>query len=124
MCIRDSRIELRLADGSANPYLLFASVLACGLHGIDNTLDPGAPNTANLFALSSDEVAERGLQALPPTLIHASENLATNAVLEAGLGTTGDGPYSHYFASVKRDEFLRHHAEVTPGEIRRYLTLF
>ena len=38
------RIEIRLGDGAANPYLMFAAMLACGLDGIDNDTDPGAPN--------------------------------------------------------------------------------
>ena len=41
-----------------------------------------------------------------------------------GLGMTGDGPYSHYFAKVKSDEFTAHHHEVTASEIDQYLTLF
>ncbi len=44
------RIELRLGDGAANPYLMFATYLACGLDGIDNDIDPGEPNTDNLHA--------------------------------------------------------------------------
>ncbi len=118
------RIEVRLADGAANPYLAFAAMLACGLDGIDNQIDPGEPNTANLFALSAEEVAARGIVTLPPTLLHAAENLAGNDVLRAGLGTTADGPYSEYFAEIKRQEFLSHHSQVTPAEIDQYLTLF
>ena len=41
------RIEIRLPDGAANPYLLFAAILACGLDGVDNGMDPGDPNTDN-----------------------------------------------------------------------------
>jgi hypothetical protein len=37
---------------------------------------------------------------------------------------TPDGPYSHYMAQVKRDEFTAHHHQVTQGEIDQYLTLF
>jgi len=99
------RIEIRLADGAANPYLTFAAFLACGLDGIDKAADPGEPNTANLFALSAAEVAERGIETLPPTLLPPT------------------GAYSEYFAQVKRDEFLAHHHEVTAGEVDRYLTL-
>ena len=118
------RIEVRLGDGAANPYLMFAAMLACGLDGIDGALDPGEPNTVNLFNLSADEVADRGIVTLPPTLLHAAENLASNEVLGAGLGVTADGPYRDYFASVKAEEFLEHHHQVTAGEIDRYLTLF
>jgi len=114
------RLEVRLGDGAANPYLMFAAMLACGLDGIDNSLDPGQPNTDNLFALSAEEIAERGITALPPTLLHAADNLTGNEVLGKGLGST----YRDYFAQVKRDEFLTHHREVTPSEVDQYLTLF
>ncbi|MGH1490761.1 MAG: type III glutamate--ammonia ligase [Acidimicrobiales bacterium] len=118
------RIEVRLPDGSANPYLLFAALSACGLDGIDNAKDPGQPNTANLFALPAEEVAARGIATLPPTLLHAADSLAENDVLARGLGDTADGPYRDYFVQTKRDEFMAHHHQVTPGEIDQYLTLF
>ena len=118
------RIEVRLGDGAANPYLMFAAMLACGMNGVDNAMDPGEPNTANLFTLPAEEVAARGIVTLPPTLLHAADNLAQNDVLATGLGMTREGPYRDYFVQVKRDEFLAHHHEVTPGEITQYLTLF
>ncbi len=118
------RIELRLADGAANPYLMFAAILACGLDGIDRGLDPGEPNTDNLFTLSADEVAAKGIVSLPPTLLHAAEQLATNDVLRDGLGQTPHGPYRDYFVKTKTDEFLAHHHQVTAGEVDQYLTLF
>ena len=45
-------------------------------------------------------------------------------MLRAGLGMTPDGPYSDYFAAVKRQEFLDHHHQVTRSELNQYLTLF
>ena len=118
------RLEVRLADGAANPYLMFTALLACGLDGIDRALDPGDVNTANLFTLPAEEVAARGIATLPPTLLHAAEALAENEVLGRGLGMTPDGPYRDYFAQVKRDEFTSHHHQVTQAEVDRYLTLF
>jgi glutamine synthetase len=118
------RIEIRLSDGAANPYLAFSAILACGLDGVDNQMDPGAPNVDNLFALSTDEVASRGIVVLPPTLLHAIDNLAVDDVLGDALGTTPEGPYRDYYVSVKRAEFMAHHHEVTAGEIEQYLTLF
>ncbi len=118
------RIEMRLCDGAANPYLMFAAILACGLDGIDRGLDPGDPNMDNLFELSAEEVAAKGIAALPPTLLHAADNLASNDVLGRGLGMTADGPYRDYYAKVKRDEFLAHHHQVTRAEVNHYLTLF
>lgn len=118
------RIEVRLGDGAANPYLMFAAMLACGMYGVVNDLDPGEPNTANLFDLSAEEIADRGIATIPPTLYHAADALQANDVLRSGLGTTHLGPYSEYFAKVKRSEFMSHHDEVTAGELDRYLTLF
>ena len=43
------RFELRLMDGSANPYLLQASVLAAGINGIKNKIDPGKPLNCNMY---------------------------------------------------------------------------
>ena len=43
------RFELRLMDGSANPYLLQAGVIAAGLNGINNKLDPGEPLMCNMY---------------------------------------------------------------------------
>ena len=118
------RIEVRLPDGAANPYLMFAGMLACGLDGIDNAMDPGEPNSSNLFELTAEEVAERGIVTLPPTLLHAAENLSQNEVLKAGLGQTADGPYTDYFAKIKSAEFMALHNQVTAAEVDQYLTLF
>jgi glutamine synthetase len=118
------RLEVRLGDGAANPYLLFTALAACGMDGVDRRLDPGEPNTANLFELSADKVAARGIKTLPPTLLHAAEELAGDDALGDWLGQTADGPYRDYFAATKRQEFLDHHAQVTQGEVDRYLTLF
>jgi glutamine synthetase len=117
------RVENRGVDGSANPYLTFAVLCAAGLDGIDRGLEPGEPNTANLAALTAKEAAARGLVSLPPTLLHAVDTLVTDDVVRAALGKTPDGEYVDYFAEVKRQEFLRYHATVTPWELSTYLTL-
>ncbi len=117
------RLELRLGDGSANPYLMFAALVACGMDGVDRELDPGEPNHDNLYTMPADEVAAKGIETLPPTLLHATERLMESEALREGLGDTADGPYRDYFARVKREEFLAHHQQVTEGEIQRYLSL-
>ena len=55
------RLEVRLGDGAANPYLMFTAMLACGLDGIDNAMDPGEPNTANMYDFPAEEIAARGI---------------------------------------------------------------
>ncbi len=118
------RIEHRGVDGSANPYLALTAILASGLDGIDRNLDPGEPNTANLFAIGQQGAERKGYAALPPTLLHATELLETDNVLRAALGRHGDSDYIDYFASVKRAEFAEWHSHVGPWEVDRYLTLF
>jgi glutamine synthetase len=117
-------VENRACDGAANPYLAMAAQLAAGLDGIEHQADPGEPNLDNLYELSSEEIARRGIRTLPPTLLHAVEELTDDAVLRQALGKTANGDYVDYYASVKRREFLSWHASVTGSEIDRYLTLF
>jgi glutamine synthetase len=82
------RIEVRAVDGAANPYLTFAAQLACGLAGIDAELDPGDPNTDNLYEADPDDLAARGIKAMPATLLHACDELVADDVIRGALGTT------------------------------------
>ena len=118
------RIEVRVVDGAANPYLTFAAQLACGLDGISSGLDAGEPNSDNLYEASLEELAAKGIESLPLTLWHACDALVEDDVLRAGLGTTPGGDYVDYFAEIKRAEFKADHDEVSNSEIARYLTLF
>ena len=119
------RVENRGCDGSANPYLAMAVQLAAGLDGIDRDLDPGEPNRDNLHALSPERGnAARGIRTLPPTLLHAADELVTDDVLRDALGKTPDGDYIDYYAQVKREEFHAWHSTVSDWEVDRYLTLF
>ena len=118
------RVENRACDGSANPYLALAVQLAAGLDGIDRGLDPGEPNRDNLFLAAPEEVAARGIRSLPPTLLHAADELVTDDVLREALGKTPGGDYIDYFAKIKREEFRAWHSVVTDWEVERYLTLF
>jgi glutamine synthetase len=98
--------------------------LAAGLDGIDRRLDPGEPNRDNLHVTSADEMASRGIRVLPPTLLHAADELVADDVLREALGKTPDGDYIDYYAKVKREEFQAWHSEVSDWEVERYLTLF
>src|SRR2546427_4780731 len=69
------RIEDRTIDGSTNPYLAAAVVLAAGLDGIENRIDPGEPNSENLYEIPSGELERRGLESLPPNLLAATGEL-------------------------------------------------
>jgi glutamine synthetase len=106
-----ARIELRGSDGSANPYLAIAAALGAGIDGIKRSADPGAVGTG---------ITGRPL---PPTLLHAVDELEGDPVVAGVLDAAGDG-VSGYFANIKRDEFFAYHSAVTPWEIDHYLTAF
>jgi glutamine synthetase len=118
------RIEDRTIDGSANPYLAAAVVLASGLDGIENGLDAGEPNSENLYDHSYDELTARGLRALPANLLEAIGELERDDVLREALGRGRNEDYIDYYARVKREEWFRYHEQVTAWEIDEYLTRF
>jgi glutamine synthetase len=117
-------VENRIADGAANPYLAMAAQVVAGLDGIDRGLDPGEPNTDNLYQLPAEEIARRGIEAVPSTLLQAVEALLEDEVLRSALGKTPDGDYIDYYAKVKREEFMAWHSVVSVWEVEHYLTLF
>ena len=118
------RIEDRTVDGSCNPYLAATAMLAAGLDGIERGLDPGDPNSANLYEYSEAERAEHGIDVLPANLLDAVRELEKNDVLRAALGKTRDGDYVDYYAKVKRGEWQAAHEQITQWELDRYLQLF
>jgi glutamine synthetase len=118
------RIEDRTIDGSCNPYLAATVVLAAGLDGIARRLDPGEPNTENLYEVPYAELVGRGLQTLPANLLEATLELEADAVLREALGRGREEDYVDYYARVKREEWLRYHEQVTAWELREYLTRF
>ncbi|KUI35246.1 glutamate--ammonia ligase [Mycobacterium sp. IS-1496] len=106
------RIELRGGDGSANPYLAVAAALGAGLDGIKRSTDPGAVGAVM-----------QGRSTLPPTLLHAVEELEGDPVVSGVLDAAGDG-VARYFADLKRREFFDYHGTVSPWEVDQYLTAF
>ena len=101
-----------------------AAVLAAGLDGIEKGHDAGEPNSENLYAISEQELRSRGLESLPANLLEAVGELERDDVLRSALGRGRDEDYLDYFARVKRDEWFRYHEQVTPWEVREYLTRF
>jgi glutamine synthetase len=118
------RVEDRTIDGACNPYLAATVILAAGLDGIETGLDPGDPNSDNLYEIPYGELRSRGLETLPSNLLDATEELERDDVLREGLGRGRDEDYIDYFIRVKREEWSRYHEQVTPWEIREYLTRF
>ena len=77
------RFELRLMDGSVNPYLLQASVLAAGLYGLKNKIDPGKPLNCNMY---EDHAKYPDLPKLPNELVQSLEQLKNNKEMNDAFG--------------------------------------
>ena len=84
------RFELRLMDGSANPYLLQASVLAAGLDGLKNKIDPGKPLNCNMY---EDYKKYPDLPKLPDELDQSLEKLKNNKDMNDAFGKEAINSY-------------------------------
>ncbi|HET9288967.1 MAG TPA: type III glutamate--ammonia ligase [Gaiella sp.] len=116
------RIEDRTIDGACNPYLAATAVLAAGLDGIERGIDPGEPNTENLYQASTGKSRPSGLSTLPATLAEALDEFERDAVLRSAFGRGRDEDIVDWIVRIKRDEWHRYHEQVTDWEIREYLT--
>ena len=114
------RCESRNADGSVNPYLAAALVLAAGLEGVREKIDPGAPNEDNLYAMSESERTERGIEFLPQTLQEAVAAFAADPLIEQTLGRELRDEFIRY----KSEEWEAYHLSVSAWEIERYASMF
>jgi glutamine synthetase len=106
-----TRIENRIGEPAANPYLYMASQVALGLDGIDRGLDPGP---------SADTPYEADAPALPRSLGEALDALHRNEPLRAAFGAG----FIDYFIHIKRAELARFEQDVSDWEHREYFDLF
>ena len=106
-----TRIENRVGEPAANPYLYFASQIHSGLDGIGRKLDPGP---------SADTPYESKAEALPATLSEALAALRADDYLNQCLGRG----FVDYFCRLKESEIARFNLEVTEWEHREYFEMF
>ena len=114
------RVECRAADISCNPYLGAAMILAAGLEGIREGLDPGEPHTENMYNYSMAELAEMKISFLPRTLGEAIAAFAADPLSEKVMGSL---MYKSYI-DFKTQEWQEYHSHVSDWEIQRYLKFF
>jgi glutamine synthetase type III len=102
------RFELRLADGSANPYLMASAVLAAGLDGIANGRDPGRRLDINMY---TDGHTVGDVKKLPLNLLDALRALEGSEVLNAALG-----PLVPAYLKLKYNEWNDYACHLTEWE--------
>lgn len=115
-----SRIECRAADISCNPYLGAALILAAGLEGVREQLDPGLPHRENMYNYSDAEIAARNIQFLPQSLEEAIDAFEADPLSREVFGPR----MFDAFVQFKRAEWRSYHNHVSDWEIRRYLKMF
>jgi glutamine synthetase len=118
--IPGDRLELRLPDGSCNPYLTTAGIIAAGLDGIRRKLDPGEPNNTNLYDLSPEQVVAAGVPILPQNLNDAIDEFAKDSVLREGIGDN----LAAEFIRLKKMEWIEYSRHVSAWETDRYLEFY
>lgn len=114
------RVESRNADAACNPYLAAALVLAAGLEGIREGLDPGAAQEDNLYEYTPEQLAAAGIQELPRTLDEAVKAFSADPFVTKVLGQE----LRDEFISYKSEEWRQYHQTVSQWEIDRYARLF
>jgi glutamine synthetase len=107
-----TRLEIRVGDGTANPYLAYAAALAGGLDGIRRQLEPPAAIEGMIYELPEDV---QGL-ALPTTFQQALEALDADSVIHDALGA----PLVETFRVIKGAELERFRTWVTDWEFAEY----
>ena len=104
------RFELRLADGAANPYLLPAAIIAAGLNGIKNKIDPGdrAENNNYTDPLPADKAKQ-----LPANLLDALRSLENSKVFPEYLGES----FVTSYLNLKYQQWEKYSSYITNWEL-------
>ena len=105
----DTKLDFRLADPSANPYLALAACISAGLEGMEHNTNPG-----NDMAVSA---SIRGVKQLPENLKDAVAAFKKDPLMEKVLGKD----FRDIYAKVKTSEWNDYMKEVSDWEIDRYL---
>ena len=108
------RFEYRAVDSMVNPYLMAGALLKAFDDGIDRDLDPGAPETRNIYEAMD---AGKQVKKLPMSLGEALMALDQDEVIKSAL----PGEMYHVYTSYKRDEWERFLATTTNWDMDMYL---
>lgn len=115
-----TRVELRSPDPSCNPYLAFALVLAAGLDGINNQIEPPKSVDKSVFSMTPEERAAEGIDSLPGSLEEALHYMKESAFVKEVLG---DHVFNKYI-EAKTKECESYRTRVSQWEIDEYLAKY
>ena len=115
-----TRLEVRSADPSCNPYLALAVLVASAADGVRAHTLPGDALTGSTYELSERDRSERRIRTLPKSLRQALDELDRNAVVRAALGDH----IFHAFRDAKLAEYERYRRAVHPWEREAYFRVY
>ncbi|RXE56133.1 glutamine synthetase [Methanoculleus taiwanensis] len=115
-----TRVEFRSPDPTCNPYLTFAALLAAGMDGVRNRIEPPASTNANIFHMTPAERQRAGIETLPADLAEAHQALLADDVVCRALGSHVVDALSS-IAELEWDSFR---TAVHPWELDRYLATY
>jgi glutamine synthetase len=115
-----TRVELRMPDPAANPYLALTAMLAAGLDGIEQKHSSREPVNTNIFEMSHREKRRLRIDDLPHDLNEACDELAQDDVITAALGEH----ITTHFLQAKREEWRDYITQVHPWEVQQYLAKY
>ncbi len=101
------RIEVRLADGAANPYLLQAVLIGAGLWGVANKTDPGKRLDIDMYA---EGHKVKNAPRLPLNLLDALRAFQNNKIMRGILGAE----FADSYLKLKMEEwnsYMQHFSE-------------
>ena len=101
------RIEVRLADGAANPYLLQAVLIGAGLWGVANKIDPGKRLDIDMYA---EGHKVKNAPRLPLNLLDALRAFQNNKIMRGILGAE----FADSYLKLKMEEwnsYMQHFSE-------------
>jgi glutamine synthetase len=113
----ETRFELRSPDPASNPYLCFSVMLAAGLAGVEEGLEPPEPVEENIYHMSDEKRKALGIGTLPATLLEAIQLAEKSKVVQKALG---DHAFEAFIKN-KKIEWEQYQTQVTDYEIKRYL---
>jgi len=114
-----TRIEFRSPDPACNPYLTFSVMLAAGLAGIEQRLEPPAPVEENVYEMTEAERASRGIGTLPASLLEAVQLTEKSDLVREALG---DHVFENFVAN-KKIEWDEYRIQATEYELNKYLPI-
>jgi len=114
-----TRFEFRAPDPACNPYLAFAVLLSAGLAGIEGNYDLPDPIEENIFQMTPEEKARRGITELPGNLYAAIRAVSQSELVKE---TLGDHMFEQ-FVRNKEIEWDNYRIHVSRYELEKYLPI-